>query len=49
MISMRDILVENGYATERTTRPLCKVRFELGINCLEKRAGERDLERRSSN
>lgn len=37
--------MENGYTTERPTRPLCKVRFKFWINCLEKWTGERDLER----
>jgi len=40
--------VEDGYAAERSTRPLCKIGFELWMKCLEKRAHERNLERRSS-
>ena len=41
--------MEDGYAAERSTRPLRKICLELWMECLEKWSHERNLECRSSN
>lgn len=43
-----NILVKHRYAAERTTGPLSKVCFKLGVDGLQKRSHDRDLEGRSS-
>ena len=37
------ILVKDGYTAQRPTRPLCKILFELWIECLVKWAHERNM------
>ncbi len=40
--------MKHGYAAKGTTGPLSKVFIKFGIQSLEERAHERDLERRPS-
>lgn len=47
-IDKKRILVEEGYTALRSTRPLRKIPFEPWMECLKKRAHERNLERRFS-
>jgi hypothetical protein len=41
------VLMKDGYAAERAARPLRKIRFELWMQCLNERPGERYLESRT--
>lgn len=42
------VLVEYRYATERTTRPLRQIRFELRVECLDEWPGQWNLKCRTS-